>query len=159
VAPPLAPALLDVIATTVAETGFELFSVVPGGTKGRPLLEVRIDRPDGGKITIDDCARTSRALEARLDGSGLVAATYRLEVSSPGMDRPLRHAADWRRFTGRRAAVTSTSLAAGRVEGAIVGIVGSEEQPLGVVRDDQGHEHAVALADVKTARLVVTWNT
>lgn len=158
-APPIAPALHDVVATTVAEAGFELFSLSAGGTKGRPLLEVRIDRADGGKVTIDDCARVSRAIEARLDGSALVAATYRLEVSSPGMDRPLRHAADWRRFTGRRAAVTSVAVHGGRVEGVIVGVTGSDEAPVGVVRDDQGTEHSVAMADVKTARLVVTWNT
>jgi ribosome maturation factor RimP len=159
VAPPIAPALQDVVATTVVAAGFELFSLTAGGTKGRPLLEVRIDRPDGGKVTIDDCAQVSRAIEAQLDGSSLVAATYRLEVSSPGMDRPLRHAADWRRFAGRRAAVTSASVHGGRVEGVIVGITGSDDAPVGVVRDDQGREHTVAMADVKTARLVVTWNT
>ena len=157
-AAPIAAAVQQVVEATVVEAGFELFSLTGGGTRNRPLLEVRIDRPDGSKVTIDDCAAVSRAIEAQLDGSALVAETYRLEVSSPGMDRPLRHAADWRRFAGRRAAVTSGALVGSRVEGIVLGLDESAPVDTGVVKDDQGVEHRVALADVKTARLVVTWN-
>jgi ribosome maturation factor RimP len=158
VAGPVPPAVENVVHTAVQTAGFELFSLTAGGTRNRPLLEVRIDTHDGSKITIDDCAAVSRAIEAQLDGSTLVAATYRLEVSSPGMDRPLRHAADWVRFAGRRAAVTSSALAAGRVEGTLLGVEDEPPREIGIVRDDQGVEHRVPLADVKTARLVVTWN-
>ncbi len=157
-AAPIAAAVEQVVETAVTQAGFELFSLTGGGTRNRPLLEVRIDRPDGAKVTIDDCAGVSRAIEAVLDVSGLVAETYRLEVSSPGMDRPLRHAADWRRFAGRRVAVTSGALVGSRVEGTLVGIDDDADVETGVVKDDQGAEHRVALADVKTARLVVTWN-
>ena len=157
-AAPIAAAVQQVVDSAVTQAGFELFSLTAGGTRNRPLLEVRIDRPDGAKITIEDCAAVSRAIEAVLDGSGLVADTYRLEVSSPGMDRPLRHAADWRRFAGRRVAVTSGSLAGSRVEGMLKGIDEDDDVETGIVQDDQGTEHRVALADVKTARLVVTWN-
>lgn len=157
-AAPVAPAVAQLIGEIVASAGFELFSLSGGGTRTRPLLEVRIDRPDGAKVTVDDCATVSRAIEARLDGSGLVAESYRLEVSSPGMERPLRHAADWNRFAGRRAAVTSGALVGSRVEGTLVGAVAHEGIDVGVIRDDKGTEHRVALADVKTAQLVVTWN-
>lgn len=157
-AAPIAAAVQQVVDTAVTAAGFELFSLTGGGTRNRPLLEVRIDRPDGAKVTIDDCAAVSRAIEAVLDGSGLVAETYRLEVSSPGMDRPLRHAADWRRFAGRRVAVTSGALEGSRVEGTLVGVDEPDGVEVGIVRDDKGSEHRVALADVKTARLVVTWN-
>lgn len=157
-AAPIAAAVQQVVESAVSQAGFELFSLTGGGTRNRPLLEVRIDRPDGAKVTIDDCAVVSRAIEAVLDGSGLVAETYRLEVSSPGMDRPLRHAADWRRFAGRRVAVTSGALVGSRVEGLLMGIDENADVETGVVQDDHGTEHRVALADVKTARLVVTWN-
>jgi ribosome maturation factor RimP len=157
-AAPISAAVQQVVDAAVEQAGFELFSLTSGGTKNRPLLEVRIDRPDGGKVTVEDCAVVSRAIEAVLDGSGLVVETYRLEVSSPGMDRPLRHAADWRRFSGRRVAVTSGALAGSRVEGMLMGIDPDVSGEVGVVRDDRGVEHRVALADVKTARLVVTWN-
>jgi ribosome maturation factor RimP len=158
VAAAIAAAVQQVVDAAVSGAGFELFSLTGGGTKNRPLLEVRIDRPDGAKVTIDDCAIVSRAIEAVLDGSALVAETYRLEVSSPGMDRPLRHAADWRRFSGRRVAVTSGSLVGSRVEGLLLGVDDAADVQTGVVQDDQGVEHRVALADVKSARLVVTWN-
>jgi ribosome maturation factor RimP len=158
VAAPIAAAVQQVVESAVTQAGFELFSLTGGGTRNRPLLEVRIDKPDGSKVTVDDCASVSRAIEAVLDGSALVAETYRLEVSSPGMDRPLRHAADWRRFAGRRVAVTSAALAGSRVEGTLLGMDDGADAETGVVRDDQGMEHRVALADVKTARLVVTWN-
>ncbi len=157
-AAPIAAVVQQVVDAAVSGAGFELFSLTGGGTKNRPLLEVRIDRPDGTKVTIDDCAIVSRAIEAVLDGSALVAETYRLEVSSPGMDRPLRHAADWRRFAGRRVAVTSGSLVGSRVEGLLLGVDDAADVETGVVQDDQGLEHRVALADVKSARLVVTWN-
>lgn len=157
-AAPISSAVQQVVDSAVTEAGFELFSLTGGGTRNRPLLEVRIDRPDGGKVMIEDCAVISRAIEAVLDGSGLVAETYRLEVSSPGMDRPLRHAADWRRFAGRRVAVTSGSLVGSRVEGLLLGVDDAADVATGIVQDDQGTEHRVALADVKTARLVVTWN-
>lgn len=157
-AAPVAPAVAQLIGEVVATAGFELFSLSGGGTRTRPLLEVRIDRPDGTKVTVDDCASVSRAIEARLDGSGLVAESYRLEVSSPGMERPLRHAADWNRFAGRRAAVTSGALPGSRVEGTLVGAEPVDGGDVGTIRDDKGTEHRVALADVKTAQLVVTWN-
>ncbi len=157
-AAPIAAAVQQAVDSAVTEAGFELFSLIGGGTRNRPLLEVRIDRPDGAKVTIEDCAAVSRAIEALLDGSSLVAETYRLEVSSPGMDRPLRHAADWRRFAGRRVAVTSGTLVGSRVEGMLKGIDEDDDVETGIVQDDQGTEHRVALADVKTARLVVTWN-
>src|SRR5665213_3738972 len=77
----------------------DLVELRQGGTKSRPVLEVRIERRDGQKVTVDDCARASRALEARLDGGALVSERYVLQVSSPG-ERPLRTPAEWRRFVG-----------------------------------------------------------
>lgn len=157
-AAPVAPAVAQLVGEVVTSAGFELFSLAGGGTRTRPLLEVRIDRPDGTKVTVDDCAAVSRAIEARLDGSGLVADTYRLEVSSPGMERPLRHAGDWNRFAGRRAAVTSGALVGSRVEGTLVGAESVDGRDVGIIRDDKGTDHRVALAEVKAAQLVVTWN-
>ena len=113
----------------VERLGYELFELKQGGSKSRPVLDVRIDRRDGEKVTVEDCAKASRAIEARLDppkdaaagGEGtetgsaqdaprgdaaaVVPARYVLEVSSPGVERPLRNAADWRRYVGRKANV------------------------------------------------------
>lgn len=64
------------------------------------VLEVLADRPDGG-ITLDECGRLNRELGEMLEQSGLLGSSYTLDVSSPGMDRPLSTAADFRRSQGR----------------------------------------------------------
>jgi ribosome maturation factor RimP len=150
-------ALEDFVRQEVDALGFDLIEFRRGGTARRPVLDVRIDRRDGAKVTIDDCAHVSRAIEPRLDASGLVGDAYVLEVSSPGVERPLRHAADWRRFAGRRARVLSPALG-GRIEVDIVGVEDDDGSEIAVMRDLKGEEHRVALADVKEARLVLVWN-
>jgi ribosome maturation factor RimP len=79
-----------------------------------------------------------------------------LEVSSPGIERPLHRVADWRRFVGQRASVLSPMLQ-GRAEVEIVGVEGSSGEERIVVRTAQGTEQRIALADVKDARLAFTW--
>jgi ribosome maturation factor RimP len=150
-------ALEDFVGQEVAALGFDLVEFRRGGTSRRPLLDVRIDRRDGAKVTIDDCAHVSRALEPRLDATGLVGEQYVLEVSSPGVERPLRHADDWRRFAGRRAKVLSAALG-GRVEVEVLGVGESDGTEVALMRDLQGVEHRIPLAEVREARLVFVWN-
>lgn len=147
--------LEDVVRHQLDVLGFDLVEFRRGGTSRRPILDVRIDRRDGTKVTVEDCATVSRSLEPQLDGSGLLNSTYVLEVSSPGVERPLRHANDYRRFTGRRARVLSPGLG-GRVEVDIVAVEADDRVRL---RDLQGKEHVVASADLKEARLVFVWNS
>lgn len=136
--------------------GLELFSLAVRGTRHRPVLDVRVDHADGRKVTVGECASASKAIERALDATRLAGEAYVLEVSSPGMERPLRHAADWRRFAGRLASVSSPVLG-GRREGEIVGIEGDAGAEVGVLRDAQG-EHRVPLAEVRDARLAFHWN-
>ncbi|MDO8667392.1 MAG: hypothetical protein Q7J79_12305, partial [Gemmatimonadales bacterium] len=87
----------------VEDLGYELVEVRHGGTARRPHLTVRIDRPSVGLrhgVTVVDCALVSRALEAWLDERGVGEGRYILEVSSPGVDRPLKRLAEWKRFMG-----------------------------------------------------------
>lgn len=128
-----------------------------GGTRARQIIEVRVERRDGAKVTVDDCARVSRALEARLDVLEGMPERYVLEVSSPGADRPLRHVADWRRFVGRHASVTCGALPGGRQDVEIVAVTGEDATARAVVRDSKGMEHDLALADVTKARLAFQW--
>lgn len=141
----------------VEELAYDLVELRVGGTGRRPLLDVRVDRRDGAKITIDECAVISRALEPKLDASGLVGENYVLEVSSPGVERPLRNADDWRRFAGRTAKVLAPSLG-GRLEVDVIGVDDSSGEPVAVMREARGTEHRVPLAEVKEARLVFRWD-
>ena len=155
-------ALEDTVIQELTPLGFELFELRTGGSKGRPVLDVRIDRADGGKVTIDDCARASRAIEARLDSASYAGTRYVLEVSSPGIERPLRNANDWRRFAGRDAVVTSDAVADGPAAGSrevrIAGVEGEEGAEVIVVEDGGGNTLRIPLAAVKKARLAFNWN-
>jgi hypothetical protein len=90
--------LEHVVTEGLDEVGYDLVELRKGGSKSRPVLEVRIDRRDGEKVTVDDCARASRSIEARLDSGTLVAERYVLQVSSPGE----------RRFGRRQSGVASS---------------------------------------------------
>ena len=129
----------------------DLVELRRGGTRSRPLIEVRIDRRDGAPISVDDCARASRALEARLDGSELVSPQYVLQVSSPG-ERPLRTTDEWRRFVGRWANVLSPEHG-GRIEGKILAVEGESGGEIAVLESKPGDLRRVPLAAVKEARL------
>jgi len=149
-------ALQDVVVAELDALGFDLVELRRGGTRTRPVLDVRIDRRDGEKVTVDDCARASRAIEARLDAGALFAGRYVLEVSSPGVERPLRTSADWQRFTGRRARLTSAAVG-GMIEGEIVGLDDDAGHAVAVVRDDKGVTHRAPLDSIREARLVFHW--
>jgi ribosome maturation factor RimP len=146
-----------IVAQELDSLGFDLVELRRGGSRSRPVLEIRIDRRDGSKVTIEDCARASRALEARLEAGALVSEQYVLEVSSPGADRPLRSAADWRRFIGRQATVTSVVLAGGKQEVEILGLEGEDGAAVAHVRDGKGRESHVPLAEISQARLAFHW--
>jgi len=154
-------ALQELVINELRPLGLELFELRSGGTRNRPLLEARIDRADGERVTVDDCARASRAIEARLDEAAFAGARYVLEVSSPGVERPLRHADDWRRFVGRDAVVTSDAVnggpAAGSREVRITGVEGDEGEEMIVVEDGGGASLRIPLAAVKKARLAFNW--
>jgi ribosome maturation factor RimP len=151
-------ALLDRIRDLVQELGYELADVRRAGTRDRPILKVRIDRPDsapGRGITADDCTRVSRALERSLEGGGLVGPQYLLEVSSPGIDRPLTRIEHWRRFQGQRAKVRAAGLE-GRTS---VEIIGAPDDEHVRIRLADGTERTIALADVRDAALEIDWKS
>lgn len=151
-------ALEDLVRKALDALGFDLVELRKGGVARRLILEIRMDRRDGTKVTVDDCAHVSRAIEPTLDASGLVGDSYVLEVSSPGAERLVRTAADWKRFVGRRAKVLSPALG-GRAEVELIGVEGEAGREVGVVRDMRGTEHRVPLSEVKEARLVLVWKS
>src|SRR5213080_3269056 len=100
----------DAAARVAAGYGLEIFDVQFRREAHGMVLRVQIDRPGASasaeeSVSVDDCAHVSRDLSAILDVEDAVPTAYTLEVSSPGLDRPLRGESDYRRFTGRRAKI------------------------------------------------------
>src|SRR3954471_6705040 len=125
--------LEGVVMQGLDSVGYDLVELRRGGTKSRLLIEVRIDRRDGSAVTVDDCAKASRALETVLESGSLVPENYELQVSSPG-ERALRTPAEWRRFVGRWASILSPEHG-GRFEAQIKEVIGDDE--VVVVLDDK----------------------
>jgi len=149
-----------IVIAELAPLGYDLVELRIGGSKSRPVLDIRIDRQDLQKVQVGDCEQASRAIEAKLDTlPALIDNRYVLEVSSPGMERPLRTVADFTRFVGRKANVQSTTLTAlgGRAEVEIVSVAGEGATASIIVLDAKGNTHTVALADISEARLAFNW--
>ena len=149
--------LEPLVTEELAKLEYDLVELKLGGSKNWRILDIRIDRRDLQKVSVEDCARASRALEARLDAEpSLVGQRYVLEVSSPGIDRKLVRAADWKRFTGRKVNVNVTALG-GRREVEIIDIDDTAGAEVVTVRDAAGAEHRIPLAGIGDARLAVHW--
>jgi len=150
--------LLEPIRHQVAQLGYELVDLEQRGTAGRPVLRLRVDRADsvpGHGITIAECGTISRALEAWLEGEQAIGTRYVLEVSSPGIERPVRWPEHWRRYRGRQVRLKAGGLA-GRPTATIVDAPDDEQV---VLRLADGTEVTVALADIHEATLVVDWDS
>src|SRR6185436_12383419 len=145
-----ADALLVPIRDHIAGLGFELVDLRRTGTLQRPILQVRVDRPDsrpGQGITADDCAGISRSLERFLESRAMVGPRYVLEVSSPGLDRPLRWPDHWRRFIGRRARVRAEAIP-GRNRYQIVAVPDDDHV---VLRQEDGSEITLRFDAIREA--------
>lgn len=147
--------LVETFRARLEALGLDLADLRIGGTPNRPLVQVRIEWPPSDpprRVTVEDCATASRALEAWLDAGGPLGPRYVLEVSSPGMDRPLRWHRHWVRFVGRDVRARLEGL--GRVRARILAVPDDETV---VLQPEGGEARTVRLADIRDARLVVDW--
>ncbi|MCI4397791.1 MAG: ribosome maturation factor RimP [Acidobacteria bacterium] len=131
--------------------GVELFDFEERLQGKRWWFRVTLDRI-GAPVAIEDCERVSKDLSARLDVEDIVPHAYELEVSSPGLERPLRNKADFERFAGSRAKVVLAPLGeerGGALEGVIKGAVLEN-----VVIEADGVERSIPFGRVKRAHLV-----
>ncbi len=118
--------LAGIVQPVVEGMGYELVRLrLMGGKK--PILQIMADKPDGG-IEVDDCAKISTALSAVLDVEDPIEDNYALEVSSPGIDRPLTRLKDFDRWAGYVAKIETSELIDGRkrFKGNLAGIDGDE---------------------------------
>lgn len=141
----------DIVSPTVVGMGYELVRVAmsKGGT-----LQIMIEPADGRPMDVEDCATLSRALSAVLDVEDPIPSTYTLEVSSPGIDRPLTRAKDYVRWAGHIARVETTQPIEGRrrFKGTLLGLENGTVR----IRLDDGTEADVPLSQISRAKLELT---
>lgn len=140
------------IAPTVEGLGFRLVRVLVFGS-GKPRLQVMAERRDGKSIGVDDCALISREISAVLDVEDPFDGDYTLEVSSPGIDRPLVAAQDFERFAGFEAKVEMGRLIGGRkrFRGRLIGF---QDGNVRIMVD--GAALDLPFPDIQRAKLVLT---
>lgn len=163
----MAAELENVIGERIEALGYELVELERAGSSARPILRIRIDvqggsDPDPGAegVTVDDCTRVSRALEEHLDQDPGIAERYVLEVSSPGVERPLVRPRDFERYAGREVSVkTQHKLADGsrRAEGELLGLFDVDGQERIRLRRTDGAEIDIPRDDIARAHLIFRW--
>ncbi|WP_156256561.1 ribosome maturation factor RimP [Sandarakinorhabdus oryzae] len=146
--------LSAIIAPVVAAMGFDLVRVMLSGQPGSLTLQVMAEDPATGQLTIDQCAKLSRALDQPLDEADPIAGEYHLEVSSPGIDRPLTRPGDWAKWAGHEAKMALEPQVDGRARatGTIVGLEGDDV----LLTTKVGLALRLPLANIKQAKLVLT---
>jgi ribosome maturation factor RimP len=145
-------AIAQIIDPPLAAMGYRLVRVVVTGGR-RATLQVMAERIDDAPMTVDDCALISRSVSALLDVADPIAEAYTLEISSPGIDRPLVRPEDYNRFSGFEARIELAQPLGGRkrFRGRLLGSADGE-----VRLATEAGEARLPLASVARARLVLT---
>ncbi|NCT68004.1 MAG: ribosome maturation factor RimP [Rhodanobacteraceae bacterium] len=142
--------LSELLAPAIADLGLELLGIEFSPSRSGSLLRVYIDEPERG-VTIDDCERASREISALLDVNDPVAGRYTLEVSSPGLERPLFTPEHFARYLGEVAKIGVNLPIDGRrrFQGAIRAVEGDR-----ITIEQDGTPVEIAHANIAKARLV-----
>jgi ribosome maturation factor RimP len=138
--------------------GLDIFDVQFRREAQGMVLRIRIDRPGPAataedSVSVEDCANVSRDLSAILDVEDVVPIAYTLEVSSPGLDRPLRGADDYARFAGRRAKLVLREQVDG--QGFFKGVLAGVEDGAVLIEADDRRRHRVPIGMISRANLEV----
>lgn len=146
--------IAGICSPVLAGAGLELVFVEVSGLPRRRTVRLYVDKPDG--VNVDDCARASRLVDQLIDASGVFNTSWVLEVSSPGLDRPLVKPSDYERFAGRKVKIKLKRPLENRrnLIGNLCGI-----GPDGVVKVqlEGGEEAGAPLEDIARANLVFEW--
>jgi ribosome maturation factor RimP len=142
----------ELIEPTLRDMGLELVRVLVSGGQ-RPTLQIMVERGDQAPTTLDACAKVSHAVSALLDVADPLPGAYRLEVTSPGLDRPLVRRADYERFAGLEARLETELPIEGRrrFRGRLLGLAGDQVR----LALPEG-EMSIPFDAIKKAKLVLT---
>lgn len=144
--------LQDLIEPVVEKEGFELVRVMTIGQTS-PTLQVMIDTLDGSDITVDDCANVSRLLSEMLDEQDPIEGRYSLEVSSPGLDRPLTKLKHFERWKGYEVKIETEDKVENRkrFKGKLINVVNEN-----IILTTDEVTYTIPFAAISKAKLVVT---
>ena len=145
----------QLIAPVLADMGYEIVRVQLSGGSGRQTLQIMAEKPDG-TMSIDDCTEASRAISALLEVEDPISTAYTLEVSSPGIDRPLTRLKDFDRYAGHLAKVELQAPFQGqkRFTGTLKGV---EEGTIVLsLEGDDEKEMRLTFDELAKAKLVLT---
>ena len=152
-------AVHKVIEPEVTSLGYELVRVAMLGGTSDPTLQVMAERPDTRQLRLEDCEAISRRLSEKLDaleaeGRDPIEGGYRLEVSSPGIDRPLTRLKDYADWAGHEARIALAEPIDGRKQymGELTGVDGNTVQ----LHGKDGKDYAVPFAAISNAKLLLT---
>ena len=143
----------QIIEPTLTDMGFLLVRVLFQGADTNNTLQIMVERADYSAMQADDCEKISRSLSAVLDVEDVIANKYLLEVTSPGIDRPLVKLADYERFAGREAKVETLIPVDGRkrFKGTLNGVDGNQ-----VLMNFEGQELKIEFDIISKAKLILT---
>jgi ribosome maturation factor RimP len=142
----------EMAAPTLVDLGYELVRVQMGGGKSRPTLQIMAEPMDGRQMNVDDCSLISQQLSALFDVHDTIPGAYVLEVSSPGIDRPLTRVKDFENWQGHEAQIETQVRIDGR--GRFRGIFKCRANGITLTQDGQAYD--IDYSDVRKAKLVLT---
>ena len=142
------------IEPEVKSLGFDLVRVMMIGGTSDPTLQIMAEKPDTRQLDLSDCEIISRRLSDWLDANDPIDGAFRLEVSSPGIDRPLTRLQDYTDWAGHEARITLAEPSEGRKQysGILNGIDGQTVQ----FTDKSGREHTLPFDAISSAKLLLT---
>lgn len=152
-------ALTNLIKPEADALGFELVRVAFVSGADEPTLQIMAERPETGQLGIDDCAALSRRISVKFDileeeGRDPIDHAYRLEVSSPGIDRPLTRAFDYNNWSGYEARISLVDAVAGKKQ--LRGLLEGIEGDIIKIDDRETGSQETPLANVHSAKLILT---
>ena len=146
--------LARLIEPEVQRLGYDLVRVAMIGGTSDPTLQVMAERRDTRQLDLSDCERISRRLSEMLDLADPIDGSYRLEVSSPGIDRPLTRLKDYSDWKGYEARLTLVQPHEGRKQFA--GELRGVEGELVLIRTKNDESHALPFSEIASAKLLLT---
>lgn len=156
-------ALVDLIKPEADALGFDLVRVQFVSGAEEPTLQIMAELPETGQLGIDDCAKLSRRISAKFDemeeqGNDPIDHAYRLEVSSPGIDRPLTRAKDYANWAGHEARINLVEAVGGKkqLRGILGGLLEGAENEIIKIDDRKAGQQETALSNVHSAKLILT---